>query len=158
MAAVTLENLGAWMLKGNADRVDLTGRFAVDPHVDQWCVRPGYRTRLMRAGQPVVFWASGSRAGVWGIGHLTAEPFLGEDESWHVPLDLTIAPPSERVPRSELRADPRLADLEVFRQPQGSNPSFLTVEQFTVVRSYAVSQANPFGSVNEPASATIARR
>ena len=67
---VSLDDLGAWLIKGNADRVDLTSRFARDPRVTNWCVRPGYRALLMRAGQPVVFWASGSRArlpyGVWG--------------------------------------------------------------------------------------------
>ncbi|MET8068098.1 hypothetical protein ABZS65_31210, partial [Micromonospora sp. NPDC005313] len=66
---VTLDDLGAWLIKGNADAVDLAARFAADPHVTGWCVRPGYRVRLMRAGQPVVFWASGSRGrapyGVW---------------------------------------------------------------------------------------------
>ncbi|GAA0257836.1 hypothetical protein GCM10009539_49010 [Cryptosporangium japonicum] len=155
---MTPENLGAWVLKGNADRVDLISRFAAEPQVSQWCVRPGYRMHLMRAGQPVVFWASGSRAGVWGVGSVADVPFLGEDGAWHVPLDLTIAPVPARVPRSELRADPRLADLEVFRQPQGSNPSFLTVEQFAVVRSYLDSQANRSGSLNSPASTPLARR
>jgi len=158
VAAVTLDDLGAWVLKGNADRVDLAGRFAREPRVSQWCVRPGYRMRLMRAPQPVVFWASGSQAGVWGVGNVADVPFLGEDGAWHVPLDLTIDPVSARVPRSSLRADSRLAEIEVFRQPQGSNPSFLTVEQFDVVRSYRDSQANPSGSLKSPSSAAIARR
>ncbi|GAA3391360.1 hypothetical protein [Cryptosporangium minutisporangium] len=135
---VTAENLGAWVLKGNADRVDLAGRFADEPRVGQWCVRPGYRARLMRAGQPVVFWASGSRAGVWGVGRLTGPAELLDDGGWHVPLDLAIAPEPLRVPRSVLRDDARLADIEVFRQPQASNPSFLTVEQFAALRSHWV--------------------
>ena len=126
------ETLGAWVLKGNADRVDLDGRFAAEPRVDQWCVRPGYRARLMRAGQPVVFWASGRRAGVWGIGSVTGQV----DAEWHVPLDLTIVPEPLRVPRAVLRQDSRLVDIEVFRQPQASNPSFLTVDQFAALRSY----------------------
>ncbi|MFI5959982.1 hypothetical protein [Cryptosporangium sp. NPDC051539] len=127
---VKLDDLGAWVLKGNADRVDLTARFAVRPRVEQWCVQPSYRTRLMRKDQPVVFWASGRRAGVWGIGLLAGEPELHADDGrWHVPLDLTIAPEEFRLTRGELRADPRLAELEIFRQPQGSNPSYLTIEQ-----------------------------
>ena len=40
------------------------------------------------------------------------------------------------MPRSQLRADPRLADAEVFRQPQGANPSFLTVAQFAALRDH----------------------
>ncbi|WP_433303827.1 hypothetical protein ACQP2F_13125 [Actinoplanes sp. CA-030573] len=150
---VSLDDLGAWLIKGNADHADLAGRFARDPVVRGWCVQPSYRTRLMRAGQPVVFWASGSRAGagsgarpgggaragsgapagdgggrlcygVWGIGRVAGE--AGAE----VPLDLTIWPPARRIARDELRADSRLAGLEVFRQPQGSNPSYLTVAQF----------------------------
>lgn len=125
---VSLDDLGAWLIKGNADHADLSGRFARDPAVRSWCVQPSYRTRLMRPGQPVVFWASGSRGrlgyGVWGIGRVTGE--AGAE----VPLDLTIWPAARRIGRDELRADARLAGLEVFRQPQGSNPSYLTVAQF----------------------------
>ncbi|WP_205751917.1 hypothetical protein [Cryptosporangium phraense] len=132
--------LGAWLLKGNADRADLAARFAEEPRVSQWCVQPSYRTRLMRPGQPVVFWASGRdgrRVGFWGLGALAGEPELDPDDGrWHVPLDLTIAPEHARVPRDELRADPRLHDLEIFRQPQGSNPSYLTVEQLEALREH----------------------
>lgn len=135
---VRCEDLGAWLLKGNADRADLAARFARDPHVSQWCVQPGYRARLMRSGQPVVFWASGSRGrlahGVWGVGRLTgpAQATPG-DGRWRVPLDLTIAAPELWVARGDLRGDPRLADLEVLRQPQAANPSFVTVAQFAAL-------------------------
>jgi hypothetical protein len=139
--AVNLDDLGAWLLKGNADRADLVSRFAREPDVWNWCVQPGYRARLMRAGQPVVFWASGSAQrlpyGVWGLGRLTGSPELDpRDGRWHAPLDLTILPPAQRVPRSELRSDPRLATIEVFRQPQAGNPSFLTVAQFRALAEY----------------------
>jgi hypothetical protein len=134
-------DLGAWLLKGNADRTDLFGRFARDPRVERWCVQPGYRARLMRAGQAVVFWASGSRGrmgyGVWGLGHLSgpavADP---EHERWWVPLELSILPPARRLPRDQVRADGRLADLEVLRQPQAGNPSFLTVAQFAALTDH----------------------
>ena len=138
---VTLESLGAWLIKGNADRADLAGRFARDPVVESWCVRPGYRTRLMRARQPVVLWASGSRTraayGVWGVGRLAGAPRPEPDGAhWRVPLDLVVWEPDRRVPRQELRADARLDNLEVFRQPQGANPSYLTVAQFAALRDH----------------------
>jgi hypothetical protein len=138
---VSLDDLGAWLIKGNADQVDLAGRFAREPIVRRWCVQPSYRTRLMRAGQPVVFWASGSRGrmtyGLWGIGALTGEPQQdpGGGRPW-VPLDLVVWEPDRRVGREEIRADGRLADLEVFRQPQGSNPSYLTMAQFAALREH----------------------
>lgn len=140
---VRLDDLGAWLLKGNADRVDLIARFARDPLVQSWCVQPSYRTRLMSAGQPVVFWASGSRAripyGVWGLGRLTGAPeFDPGDGRWRVPLDLRIFAPAGRIPRTDLRADHRLAELEAFRQPQAANPSFVTVAQFAALSEYLV--------------------
>jgi hypothetical protein len=134
-------DLGAWLIKGNADQVDLAGRFDRDPRIESWCVRSGYRARLMRAGHPVVFWASGSRGhqpyGVWGIGHLTgpAAPQAGAG-SWSVPMELRVAPPARRLAREQLRRDPRLADLEVLRQPQAANPSYLTVAQFTALADH----------------------
>ncbi len=105
-------------------------------------MRPGYRVALMDAGQPVVFWASGSRGrlpyGVWGIGRLTgpAARDPGHDR-WQVPLDLTVWPPGRWLPRCELRADPAVADAEVLRQPQAANPSFLTRAQFGALLRHA---------------------
>lgn len=135
---VTLDDLGAWLIKGNDGRADLAGRFEREPRVGSWCVQPGYRSRLMRAGQPVVLWASGSRtSGVWGLGVVTGPVEPGEDGGRpQVPLDLTVEPPDRRMPRALLRADPRLAGAEVFRQPQGSNPSFLTRAEFAALREH----------------------
>jgi hypothetical protein len=139
---VRLDNLGAWLLKGNADHTDLAGRFAGDPLVTRWCVQPSYRLQLMRAGQPALFWASGSRRrdapyGIWGFGELTgpAVPDPG-DGGWWLPLHLVIADEADRLPRQALRADPELADLEVLRQPQASNPSFVTVRQWAAIERH----------------------
>ncbi|GAA2592330.1 hypothetical protein GCM10010435_83840 [Winogradskya consettensis] len=139
---VTTAGLGAWLIKGNADQADLAGRFAADPRVTRWCVQPGYRARLMQAGQPVLFWASGSRRrdlayGIWGLGVLTGPARQDPDDGrWKASLDLTIAPPTAWVSRQTIRANAALAELEVLRQPQAANPSFVTGEQFTVVRWY----------------------
>ena len=138
---VVLEDLGAWLIKGNADGADLPGRFALDPVVRNWCVQPGYRARLMREAQPVVFWASGSRRrgtyGVWGIGRLTGTARWDPDGAHlRVPLDLAVWQPARRIPREQLRADSRLTGLEVFRQPQGANPSYLTVSQFAALQDH----------------------
>ncbi|MEV5821711.1 hypothetical protein ABUL04_15710 [Micromonospora harpali] len=137
---VSLDDLGAWLVKGNADRVDLAARFRRDPRVESWCVRPGYRARLMRPGQPVVLWASGSRGrlpyGVWGVGRVAAPPVVDRDGGWSVPLDLTVLDEPDRVPRHRLRADARLGGLEVLRQPQAANPSYLTVAQFAALRDH----------------------
>lgn len=139
---VTLQTLGGWLLKGNADRADLPERFGRQPRVERWCVRPGYRARLMDAGQNVLFWASGNRRrdvayGVWGAGRL-AGPARRDpaDGHWWVPLDLVVAEPAEWVSRAELKADPRLAGLEVLRQPQGPNPSFVTPAEWAAIAGH----------------------
>ncbi|MEU4562448.1 hypothetical protein AB0F72_29050 [Actinoplanes sp. NPDC023936] len=135
--AVAVEDLGAWLLKGNADHAGLRERFAVAPRVERWCVQPSYRLELMRAGQPVLFWGSGSRRrdsayGIWGAGRLTGPP-RRDGDGWEVPLDLTIAPPEAWIPRSRIRS--LLPDIEVLRQPQGANPSYVTVRQYAVIMS-----------------------
>jgi hypothetical protein len=145
---VSLDNLGAWLLKGNADRADLIGRFARDPAVSRWCLQRSYRLDLMRAGQPVLFWASGSRRrdvayGVWGLGRLAGPPEQDPDGGWSVPLDLTIADPAEWLPRVTLREDPRLAGLEVLRQPQAANPSFADADQFAAILEQLKPQPHP---------------
>lgn len=136
---VVLADLGAWLIKGNADRTDLAERLARRPTVESWCVQPNYRMHLMREPQPVVFWVSGSRAraGVWGIGRLTGPARWDPDTGhWRAPLDLVVWQPDRRIGRERLRADGRLAGLEVFRQPQGSNPSYLTTAQFTALQDH----------------------
>jgi hypothetical protein len=141
MPLVTPENLGAWLLKGNADIHDLAARFARDPVVPFWGVHPGYRMRMMTAGQPVVFWGSGSKHkidyGVWGVGAVAGPAFYHDERRrWMIPLDLTINPPDRWVPRDELRHDSRLHLLEVLRQPQSANPTYMTPEQFEALQTY----------------------
>ena len=86
--SVSTEDLGAWLIKGNADQADLPGRF--DP----------------RHGR------------------------------WSVPMSLVVLPAERRVRREHLRADVRLAGIEVLRQPQAANPSFLSVAQFAAVSEH----------------------
>jgi hypothetical protein len=138
---VGLADLGAWLLKGNADRRDLADRFAHDPRVETWGVHPSYRTSMMAAGQPVLFWGSGSRHrlpyGVWGSGEVAGPAaYHPEAGRWLVPLDLVIWDRDEWISRAELRGDPRLAGLEVLRQPQAANPSFVTRAELEALRDY----------------------
>lgn len=138
---VDLANLGAWLLKGNADRRDLAGRFERDPLVETWGVQPSYRTAMMTAGQPVLFWGSGSRHrlpyGIWGLGEVAGPAaYHPEAGRWLVPLRMVIWDRADWVPRSELRGDPRVAGMEVFRQPQAANPSYVTPAEFAALSDY----------------------
>jgi hypothetical protein len=51
-----------------------------------------------------------------------------------VAVDLTLL--DRPVPRGELLADPVAAAAEVLRMPAGSNPSWLSADQFAAVREH----------------------
>jgi hypothetical protein len=148
---ITVDDLGAWLLKANGDTSDVAARAARGEHVKRWCVQRSYRTALMEAGQPVVLWVSGSRRvvpGLWAVGTLTGAATddrvlpTGHIDTTdgaraarrqHVPVTLRWLDAADRVARDAVRADPRLADLEVLRQPMAANPSFATRAQWTAL-------------------------
>jgi hypothetical protein len=89
----------------------------------------------MDAGQPCLLWLSGrDRPGVHALGVLTsaARP---DGDGWTVPLELTQL--SAPIPRADLLADPVARAAEVLRMPAGSNPSWLSAEQFAAVLARA---------------------
>jgi hypothetical protein len=118
VARLTADDVACWVLKtaGEVTVGELTR-----------CVRPSYRLGLMAAGQPCLLWRSGRHdPGVHALGVLTGEPQDGE-----VPVRFT--PLAEPVPRAELVDDPVFREAEVIRMPAGSNPSWLTAEQYAAV-------------------------
>lgn len=137
--AVSLADLGAWLLKANGVTSGIVEVARRREPVRRWCVREGYRARLMAAGQPVLLWISGDRRrvapGVWAIGELTGPAAVTEGRL-RVPLEWRWLDEGQRVHRDTARADERLAALEVLRQPQGANPSFVTVAQMAALESY----------------------
>jgi hypothetical protein len=137
---VSVAQLGAWLLKCNADTGDTVARAERAGRVDRLCVQSNYRTALMSAGQRVIFWVSGSRRGgrvpgIWGVGWI-AGPADGDSGAFQVPLAVTVLAEPERVDRDVLRADDRLRDLEVLRMPQGSNPSYVSADALRVIEEY----------------------
>jgi hypothetical protein len=99
-------------------------------HLDR-CVRRSYRLELMAAGQPCLLWLSGrDRPGVHALGEVTGK-VENRPEGPVVPVRLTLL--ADPVPRAELVADPRMRSAEVLRMPAGSNPSWLSPEQFAAV-------------------------
>jgi hypothetical protein len=132
---VSIDNLGAWLLKANGDRSDIAERAARRDAITHWCVHRSYRTALMCGRQPFVLWVSGTRhvtAGIWAVGTLAGQAVAipgstGRRE--RVPLALRWLDEQARLSRDAVLAEPRLRDLEVLRQPQAANPSFLTRAQ-----------------------------
>ncbi|MFB9415344.1 MULTISPECIES: hypothetical protein [Dactylosporangium] len=135
---VSLDNLGAWLLKANGNTSDIAEVAARREPIPHWCVQPSYRTDLMAAGQPLLFWVSGRRhPGVWATGELTGPAswdLVPHQRKLRVPLRLRWLDEHHRIPRPALLADPELAALEVLRQPQAANPSFVTKSQLAAVQ------------------------
>ena len=146
--AVTRESLGAWLIKGSGTSPStaalLSSGFTT---VTTRCVRASYRTDLLEAGQPVLFWISGDEpgrpAGIYAQGRISGpavpDPAAPPDTGTvrrPAPLvvPLRLEPLDPPVLRSELLSHPDLAMLEVLRMPAGSNPSFLTRAQLDAVR------------------------
>jgi hypothetical protein len=134
--AVDREQLGAWLVRCNPHRTDLAVR-AREP-VRSWCVADNYRSRLMAPGDDVLLWVSGRHPrwerGIWGAGRITAAAER-DGAGLQVGLLLTIRD-RPLITDAELRAA-GVADLEVQRMPQGSNPSWISRERFERIRELA---------------------
>ncbi|OHX01940.1 protein NO VEIN domain-containing protein [Micromonospora sp. WMMB235] len=151
---MTVESLGAWMLKCNPEVWDLAAFLADGGEtIDRWSVGVNYRSALMAEGQQVLFWVTGpSRAypepGLWGQGMILGpaddvdtaheDPGYWRDErlrrqSKHfVPVDIELF--GQPIPRASLKSNHRLRDLEVFRQPQMGNPLAVTKPELAVLK------------------------
>jgi hypothetical protein len=135
--AVTEESLGAWLLKVDPTHAPMAEWLSTDfATVTSRCVRPTYRSRLVRDGHPVLLWVSGSDPafppGIHAHGRATG-PVRDDDESGPV-MTVRLRTTEPVVPRAELLATPVLHDLEVLRMPAGSNPSFLDRDAWDVLR------------------------
>ena len=132
MTRLSPGDVACWVLKTSRPPAELVPDWAV--HATQTldrCVRRSYRLDLLSAGQPCLLWLSGrDRPGVHALGEVAGD-VEDRGDGPHVPLRLTLLPAP--VPRSELLADPRMRDAEVLRMPAGSNPSWLSAEQFAAV-------------------------
>lgn len=147
MGTVTRDALGAWLVRCNPLTWDLAAYVAAGHHsIGTWSVRDNYRSAMMRRGDRIVFWVSGSdrtyARGIWGIGLVTGHPEgvvnapddvgfwmsesarLGVTDKVFVDIALMEVPLTDR----ELRAH-GVDDLEVQRQPFGSNPSWINQRQ-----------------------------
>jgi hypothetical protein len=149
---ITDENLGAWLIKCDpTSKYDLPR--AIEELelkvVDNWSVVDNYRSRMMKPTDRVILWVSGNgqkmTRGIWGVGWVTdyvqdvlqVELEPDEDTFWHseadrlavtndVALDIPLF--EEALSDADLRAA-GIDDLEVQKQAQGSNPSWVSKDQ-----------------------------
>lgn len=137
---MTVETLGAWVLKCNPRRTPVEPMVAAGAAKPSWCVADNYRSRLMRPGQRVLFWVSAHpRRGVWGAGRIIG-PVSEDDGRLHVPVDLPLL--SEPLAAATLAAVPGLQSMEVFRSPQQANPSWVSRTELSLIETLLDGQLN----------------
>ncbi|TFV65647.1 UNVERIFIED_ORG: hypothetical protein E4P37_09040 [Bacillus sp. AZ43] len=132
MGRLTPGDVACWVLKSTSPPAAIAPGWPAGAtrQLDR-CVRRSYRLDLVAPGQPCLLWISGrDRPGVHARGTI-AGAVGNTPEGFAVPVRLTLL--DEPVPRAGLLTDPRMRDAEVLRMPAGSNPSWLSAEQFAAV-------------------------
>lgn len=129
--SVTLESLGAWVIKCNPRMTPVDAMLAAGETKPHWCVADNYRSRLIGPDQRVLFWVSAHpRRGFWGAGRITGEVAV-EDGQLHVPVRIPLF--TEPLTATELSSVEGLRAMEVFRSPQQSNPSWVSVAEMELL-------------------------
>jgi len=132
MTRLRADAVACWVLKSATPPEGIgAGWTAGAALVVDRCVRPSYRLGEMRPGAPCLLWISGrDRPGVHALGELAGMPHDGPGGP-AVPVRLVLL--RAHLPRADLVADPVFAGAEVVRMPAGSNPSWLSPDQYAVV-------------------------
>jgi hypothetical protein len=143
--AISEDSLGAWLVKASPVSLPIEELVRTGfTDITTRCVRPTYRTELVREGQPVLLWLSGNDpqhpAGIYACGHATGS-VDSVAPAPAMPVRLRAVQPA--IQRLELLGHPTLAGIEVLRMPAGSNPSYLDVEQYDALRRAFPQVAGP---------------
>lgn len=140
--AVTPDTLGAWLIKGSRAATPIAELMRTSfSDVTGWCVRPTYRTDLVSSGQPVLFWLSGddptTPAGIYAQGVTLGRPTAmhADEARGRLTMPVSLQPVEPPILRSWLLQHPALSRLEVLTMPAGSNPSYLTRDQVSELRT-----------------------
>ncbi|MGY1682046.1 hypothetical protein [Geodermatophilus sp. SYSU D01176] len=128
-------DVACWVLKSTRppERIEPGWRVGTAIELTR-CVRRSYRLDLLHPGQPVLLWVSGRTApGVHALGEVTGE---AEEHDGGPVVAVRLARLPAPVPRAALLADPTTRDAEVLRMAAGSNPSWLSPEQYAAVLAH----------------------
>ncbi|MET0698452.1 MAG: hypothetical protein ABWY93_02200 [Mycobacterium sp.] len=131
---VTLETLGAWVIKCNPAKTDVAPFLAAGQTKPSWCVADNYRSQLIQPGHRVLFWVTAHpRRGIWGAGQITGNVSV-DDGQLHVPVHISLF--TEPVTAAALSAVSGLRSMEVFRSPQQANPSWVSTAELTLLERF----------------------
>jgi hypothetical protein len=127
-----------WLFQSDPQRYTIIGalREMATGDVSTWNVRE-HRDEL-RGGDLILLWQMGGNAGLYAIGTVVQEPYLadafenGAGQEWWVKwrLDASLDPP---VPQAEFLQDPVLSQMELFKNPEGTNFP-VTPDEWAAVR------------------------
>jgi hypothetical protein len=128
---VTLEALGAWVIKCNPGKTPIEPMRAAGEAKPSWCVAGNYRSRLIRPGHRVLFWVSAHpQRGLWGAGRVVGD-VAGGDGQLRMAVDIPLF--TEPVPAAHLFSVHALRSMEVFRSPQQANPSWVSTAELALI-------------------------
>ncbi|MGP4058377.1 hypothetical protein ACTWP6_26740 [Mycobacterium sp. 4D054] len=129
--SVTLETLGAWVIKCNPNKTPLAPMLAAGEAKRIWCIAGNYRSRLIRPGHRVLFWVSSHpERGFWGDGRVTGRP-VAEGGGLQLPVRIPLL--REPLTAVRLSSISTLASMEVFRSPQQANPSWVSAAELAAI-------------------------
>ena len=128
-------DVACWVLKSTRppEQIDPGWRVGAARELTR-CVRRSYRLELVRPGRSCLLWVSGRTApGVHALGEVTGE---AEERDGGPVIAVRLTRLASPVPRTDLLADPAAHDAEVLRMPAGSNPSWLSGDQYAAVLAH----------------------
>ena len=133
---VTVETLGAWVIKCNPAVTDFGSLLRSGEPIRTWCVANNYRAAMMDTGQLALLWVSGPNGaqfarGIWGVGQVRApaEAVVAESSSSRrttrvAQLDIPML--AAPITAGAISGVAELGKVEVIRQPFAPNPSWVS--------------------------------
>jgi len=137
-----------WMFQSKPQRYDVLNAVA-DKELteDVWEVNKQHKNQI-HAGDICLIWMSGKEAGIYAVGDITSNPELmvespisakywvyDEDKSqtWlRVKYKYRLKLVNNPIMRAELKSIPKLQNMEIFNQPQGTNKR-VTSEEWEII-------------------------
>lgn len=108
-----------WIFQANPDRFDLRSWLEeYQGREDSWYTGKKY-SRQIAKGDLILFWKSGSRRGIYGLGQVLSPAYTNEEGDTLVDL-MVLKPISPPILAETLERDEVLRNMEIFRVKRGT--------------------------------------